>query len=119
MARGTILKHLTGSLENVTEMGKEATIDRDKFLKLQMDLTSLRATMMMSGKGASVTKVTICAVVLWLVGLGSYGFLVNPMIMPKFQELVRCLTPVIGLLMGFFGAGKMWKNSKFGNGNGN
>ena len=111
--RKGIFKSLTKSLENVTEMGKEAVIDKDKFFQLKSDLLVLRANLMMKGKGSSITKVTICAIVAWLVGVGSYGFLVNPELMLRFKDLVLSLTPLIGILIGSFGAGKMFKNSKF------
>jgi len=104
-----IFKSLTKSLENVTEMGTKAVTDKDQLNKIQGELATLRTTLMMTGSGASITKLTICALVTWVVGVVSWIFLKNPANMVHAKDFALVVGTVMGLITGGFVSGTSLK----------
>lgn len=107
--RKGILKSLTRSIENVTKIGEKAVTNKDKLNKLQADLATLRTTLMMTGSGASITKITICTLVSWVVGVVSWIFLRNPADLAYAKDFAIVVGTVMGLLTGGFVTGTSLK----------
>ena len=110
--RKGILKSITASIENVTEMGTKAVTDKDQLNKIQGDLATLRTTLMMSGSGASITKITICALVTGVVTIVSVLFLGNPEHLEYAKDYAIVVGSVMGLLTGGYVTGTSLKRKK-------
>lgn len=108
-----ILKNLTKSLENVTEMGKEAVIDRDKLYQLKADIISQITNLMMTGKGAGLTKITICGLTAWIIGVVSWVFLKTPENMTYVKDFAIISGSLIGIITGGYVSGSSFKRSKW------
>lgn len=114
MARFKALKNITHAIDNITEIGKEVAIDKDKMLELDHDLQKVRAELLLGGV-APITKTTICVLVSAIVLTGLAKFWITPGDMVHFWDFARSITPLIGTLIGTFGFGKAFKNSKWSN----
>lgn len=103
-------------IESTAEIVKETTIDRDKFFQLEHDLQKIRAELLLGGPGQSVTKFTICGLVVWVVGVLSYVFLNNPDNMKHALIFSGAVSPLIGFLMGIYGTkgGKTFQKDRNG-----
>jgi hypothetical protein len=102
-------------LNEVAKIGKEAVTDKDKLNDLQYKIMETRATLLLSGKGSSVTKYVINALIAIIVCTGTYVFLVRPegITMADFRDYAAAMMIVIGPLVGAFGGGSMFKHSKW------
>lgn len=107
------LKKLLDIVDKGEQIVQEAVIDKDKAIELENTLQSLRAQLLLSGSGAGVTKVTICALVSIIVITGTVCFIIGKD-MSAFKEYASAVTPIIGVLIGVYGAGKAlttkWNN---------
>ncbi len=104
-----IFKSLTKSLENVTEMGTKAVTDKDQLNKIQGELATLRTTLMMTGSGASITKITLCSIASLAVGIVSYVFLKNPADLIYAKDFAIVVGTVTGIVSGGFVTGTSLK----------
>ena len=112
------------------DIGKEAVTDRDKLNDLQYKLATIQAQSMLSGKGASITKITICGLVSLAVGVGAYvflrivDFLLTSGATPESLEMAKVLmgtykdwsipaVALIGLITGSYVTGSSFKRSKW------
>lgn len=77
--------------------------DKDKLNELRANLEEIRATALLTGKGQSITKITICGLVTLVVGVLSWVFLTNPDGMAKAIQYSTAATPIIGVLIGVYG----------------
>ena len=94
-------------------IAKEAVIDKDKQIELTSTLNKLRTELLLSGKGGSITKFTINFLVASLVLTALAKFWFTPVDLPLFKDLALSVTPLLGILIGVFGGGSMFKNSKW------
>jgi hypothetical protein len=108
-----IRKSIDNAVNQGAAIAKEAIIDKDKQIELINTLETLRAQSLLTGKGASITKITICALVSAIVVTGLVKFWVNPVDLILFKDLVLSLTPVVGILIGVYGSGKAFKGSRW------
>jgi len=92
--------------------------DADARIKIRAELETMRAELMLSGKGAQVTKYTICFLVSLVVSCLCYGFMIDPSLMKNALDFSLAATPLIAVLIGVYGGGRAFKNSKWSNGNG-
>ena len=116
-------KSLANAVDNLSDAGavmmKEGSIDRDKLFELQKNIEMVRAqAMLMADSKISITKTTICALVSLIVGIGAYKYLyATPdtihAVMQGFRDFAMAVTPVLGILIGAYGTGKMFNNSKW------
>lgn len=83
----------------------QAVEDKDKANELKYDLAKTANINMLTGGGTSITKITICFLVGIVVLVGTYVFLVNPEKMEDFKDYAFAVTPLIGILVGAYGAG--------------
>ena len=113
MARAGLLKTGLDTLKNISEIGKEAVTDKDKLNELQYSIEELRTQLLLSGSGQSITKITICGLVSLVVGVLSWTFLLHPENMQNAINYAQAVTPIIGILIGVYGAGTSFKRSKW------
>lgn len=107
--RSGVVGNLTQTLENASNIANKVVVDKDKALELNTELQKIRAGLLLSGKGASITKITICGLVTLVTLVGSYVFLTTPtdsINMVMFKDYALSITPVIGLLIGAYSGGK-------------
>ena len=109
------LKNVTGLVDKGLDIAKEAVIDKDKQIELKATLQTLRAKLLLSGKGGSITKITISVLVSLLVAVGVLKFWFDPTAMADYRDLILSVTPVLGILIGAYGTGAMFKHSKWSN----
>lgn len=79
--------------------------DKDKQLEIKVDFAKSVAEKMLTEKGASFTKVTICALVSILTLVGVYTFLFAPQNIEKYKDLAVFISPLIGTLIGGYATG--------------
>jgi len=107
------LKKLIGLADKGIEIADKAIIDKDKKIELEKALETLKVQLLLSGKGAGVTKITICALVSTVVLTGTICFITGQD-MTAFKDYAMSVTPVIATLIGIYGAGKAittkWSN---------
>ena len=97
----SLLKTINKGLDVVDQL----VVDEDLKNQLKYDLAKTVASGMLTGKGASITKITICGLIAfvvitvmlkWLLGQG-FGDAV---------QLITVITPLLGMLTGSYAAGK-------------
>jgi len=103
------LFNLGKKIDKGLELADQAIVDKDKLNDLKYTLEQARTELMLSGKGASITKVTICGLVIIIVLIGAYKFLFDPVSMNNYKDFVLSVTPLIGILIGAYGAGATLK----------
>ena len=108
-----VAKRVGGIVDKGLDIAKEAVVDKDAYYKLEHGLNEMRTELLLSGAGASITKTTICVLVSLVVGIGAYVFLRTPDAMENFKDFALSVTPLIGLLIGVYGTGAAFKNSKW------
>lgn len=106
---------LTDLADKGLDIADQAVIDKDKQIELKATLQTLRANLLLSGQGGSITKATICGLISAVVLTGLAKFWFSPVDMVNFRDLVLSVTPVIGILIGAYGTGSMFKRSKWSN----
>ena len=92
--------------------------DADARIKLRAELEMMRGSNLLTGAGAIMTKATICFLVSLVVSCLCYGFMIDPSLMKNALDFSLAATPLIAVLIGVYGGGKAFKNSKWSNGNG-
>ncbi len=107
-----IIGNITQAIENTTEIAKKTVTDKDQLNKIQGELATLRTTLMMTGSGASITKITICALVTWVIGVVSFIFLKQPENMMHAKDFALVVGTVMGLITGGFVTGTSLKRRK-------
>jgi len=80
----------------------QAVLDKDKAYELKVDLVKTFIGGMLTGKGSSVTKYTICGLVILVVGALTYAFMFNPDSIERAVQYALSVTPVIGILTGAY-----------------
>lgn len=123
-------------LSTVADTAKKAVTDKDKLYELQYAVMQARTELMLSGKGAPITKISICGLVALVVCVGAYvtlrvvNFILGlDYLTPESVEMIKVLmgtykdyalpaVAVIGLITGGFVTGTSLKR-KWSNGNGN
>jgi hypothetical protein len=100
-----LLKNITGIVDKSVEIIDQAVLDKDKANELKTDLVKSVATLLLSGKGSSITKVTICALVSIVTLIGSYIFLFKPGDIAGYKDYALAVTPLIGILVGAYATG--------------
>jgi hypothetical protein len=83
----------------------QAVIDKDRANELKADLVKSIAENMLTGKGSSVTKITICGLVAIVVIAGTYTFLFHPQNITVFKDYALFSASLIGMLTGAYAAG--------------
>ena len=101
-------------IEHTAEIVKETTIDRDKVFQLDHELQKIRAELLLSGRGGSITKITICGLVSATVVTALAKFWIDPAAMTQFKDLAISITPILTILIGAYGTGKIIKDRKNG-----
>jgi hypothetical protein len=102
MGTGTALIDLAGKGASLID---QAIIDKDLANQLKSDLMSKMTELMLTGKGASVTKITICGLVAVVVLSGTYTFLFNPGNFQNFKDYALFSASIIGMITGAYAAG--------------
>jgi hypothetical protein len=100
-----LLKNITGIVDKSVEIIDQAVLDKDRANELKTDLVKSVATLMLSGKGASVTKVTICGLITIVTLIGAYIFLFKPGDIAGYKDYALAVTPLIGILVGAYATG--------------
>jgi hypothetical protein len=101
-----LVKKILGIADKGVDIAKEAVTDKDLLNRLQYDLLTKRAEFLLTGRGGSVTKWTICILVGEIVNVGIYVFLFRPENLPLFKDFALATTPLIGTLIGVYGGAK-------------
>ena len=107
------IKEVIGILNKGADILDQAVTDKDKLNELNHTLETVRAQLLLSGKGQSVTKITICGLVAMVVGTLTWTFLFHPENMEMAINYSLAVTPIITVLTGAYGAGATLK-SKWG-----
>lgn len=107
---GGAIGNITQTIENASAIAKKVVVDKDKALELDASLQKIRMELLHSGKGASITKITICGLVTLVVGVISYKYMITPdaegaigVVMTAARDYAVSVTPLIAILIGFFG----------------
>ena len=80
----------------------QAVEDKDLANKLKFDLLKMVASGMLTGKGSSITKITICGLVAFIVVSVMIKWLFGSDL-GSAAQLVTVVTPLIGMLIGAYG----------------
>jgi len=108
-----VSKRVGNVVGKTLDIAKEAVTDKDAYYKLEHGLKELQVKMMLSGPGASITKITVCGLVSFVVGLGAYVFILAPELIQQYKDFCRATSPLITTLIGVYGTGRAFKNSKW------
>ena len=114
-----IVKEISDRAEQALNIADQAVIDQDKLNELKFNLHQIIATSMLTGKGASITKITICGLVSFVVISVIIKWLLTGNVDGAMQ-LLPLVTPLIGMLIGAYGTSKTVQKvaeKKYGNGN--
>jgi len=91
------------------EIAEKAVIDKDK----QNELKYEYAKTILTGQGASITKITICGLVTLVVGVVTYTFLFHPANMEHAKDYAYVAGILIGIITGGYLGGSSFKRSKW------
>jgi len=91
----------------------QAVPDKDKLNDLKYTLEQARAELLLSGKGSSITKITICGLAIVIIGVVSYTFLFQPQNMQNAKDYAYVAGTIMGLLTGGYLTGTSFKHSKW------
>jgi hypothetical protein len=97
-----LLKNITGIVDKSVEIIDQAVLDKDKANELKTDLVKSVATLMLTGKGASITKYTICGLTILVVGIGAWTYLFRPAQMMAYKDFALFAGPLIMGLGGYY-----------------
>ena len=100
-----IVKEISNRAEQALNIADQAVTDTDKLNELKFHLQQIIATSMLTGKGASITKITICGLVSFVVITVIMKWLLTGNVDGAMQ-LLPLVTPLIGMLIGAYGTGK-------------
>ena len=107
-------KKLLDIVDKGVNIADKAVADKTKVIELQNTLQKVRAQLMLSGKGESITKITICGLVSLVVGVLSWTFIFHPDNMQMAINYSVAVTPLIAMLTGAYTTGttlsRKWKN---------
>lgn len=106
-------KELIALADKGADIVKEGVVDKDKAFELKYTLEQMRTQLLLSGAGASVTKWTICILVGVLVLGGLVQYYIDPSRLQDYYKFVESIRPIMLMLIGAYGGGKMFKNSKW------
>lgn len=105
--------------KNISEglnIADEAVTDKDELNKLKHTLTKARMELLYKGKGASITKITICILVSIVVCMGTLVFTLQSLTgqlesgtMEAFKDYALAVTPILGILVGSYAGGSSFK----------
>lgn len=110
----SVLSTINKAIDQGSAIAKEAIVDKDKFIALDHELQKIRAELLLSGKGGSITKITICGLVSATVITALAKFWIDPAAMTQFKDLAISITPILTILIGAYGTGKIIKDRKNG-----
>ena len=97
----SLLKTINKGIDVVDQL----VVDEDKKNELKYGLMQAVASGMLTGKGASITKITICGLVSFVVISVIIKWLLTGNVDGAMQ-LLPLVTPLIGMLIGAYGTGK-------------
>ena len=97
----SLLKTINKGIDVVDQL----VVDEDKKNELKYGLMQTIASGMLTGKGASITKITICGLVSFVVISVIIKWLLTGNVDGAMQ-LLPLVTPLIGMLIGAYGTGK-------------
>ena len=100
-----IFNNIVKVVDKGVDIVDKAVVDQDEALKLKTELIRTLSSYLLSGPGASITKITICILVSVVVFVGTYIFLVKPKYIEGFKDYALSVTPLIGILIGAYGTG--------------
>ena len=100
-----LFKNITGIVDKGVEIIDQAVLDKDKANEINTDLVKSVAALLLSGKGSSITKVTICVLIGFVTILGGYVFLFHPENIENYKDYSLMITPLIGILVGGYATG--------------
>jgi len=103
------VKAITGTIDKAIGLADQAITDKDKYYEMKFELEKLRTQLMLSGKGSSITKITICALVSLVVIVGGLVYIFKPEQIRLFKDYALQITPLLGILVGAYGTGKVFK----------
>jgi len=103
------LKKILDIVDKGVGIADKAVPDKTKVIEMKTALQTARAQLLLSGKGSSITKITICGLVSLVVGILSWTFLFQPENMDKAINYAMAVTPLIGMLMGSYATGATLK----------
>ncbi len=109
--RSGAIGNITQTIENASAIAKKVVVDKDKALELDASLQKIRMELLHSGKGASITKITICGLVTLVVGIISFKFVTASsttegaisIAMTAARDYAISVTPLIAILIGIYG----------------
>jgi len=121
--------------KDAMDLGSQAITDKDKLNDLQYKLAQIQAQSMLTGKGQSVTKITICFLVSLVVTVGAYVFLrgfeymiahafteesiqIAKTMMGSYKDFAFPASAIIGIITGSYATGSSFKRSKWSKNNG-
>ena len=94
------------------DIADQAVTDKDKLNALQHSLAMLKAKAMLSGGGQSITKITICALTTWIVGVVSWVFLHSPENMVYVKDFTVISGTLLGMITGGYVTGTSLQRNK-------
>jgi len=97
-----IVKEISNRAEQALNIADQAVVDKDKLNELKFHLHQIVATSMLTGKGSSITKITICGLVAFIVVSVMIKWLFGSDL-GSAAQLVTVVTPLIGMLIGAYG----------------
>ena len=103
MARLRLGKEILGIANKGLSIVDQKVEDKDKVNELRAKLEEIKTTALLTGKGSSVTKITICGLVSLVVGVLSWTFLMQPENMAEAIRYSTTVSPLIGVLIGVYG----------------
>ena len=96
---------LLGLFKKGADIIDKAVVDKDRANELKTNLAQKTAELMLTGKGSSITKITICGLVAIITLIGCGVFIFKPESMNNFKDFALSITPLIGILIGAYGTG--------------
>ena len=107
-----IVESVANLIGKSMDLADQAIEDKDKKNELKyslkeaiLKLEEIKLQALSTGKGSSITKVTICGLVAFIVGSVFVKWLITSDL-TGVQNVVPVITPLIGMLIGSYGTGK-------------
>ena len=101
-----LIKEISNRAEQALDIADQAVIDKDKLNELKFNLHQIIATSMLTGKGSSITKITICSLISFVVVTVMLKWLLGQGLGDDGLQVLTLITPLIGMLTGAYATGK-------------
>jgi hypothetical protein len=111
---GWLKKDPTEILDHGLGILDQAVTDKDKLLEMKFELMKSFGQAMLTGKGESITKVTICGLTIVVVLIGAWVFLFRPAIIASYKDFAIFSGSLIMGLGGYYLTGTTLQEKKPG-----